>query len=681
MQISTRVFLTLGLSAFTSGIFANAETAIEELVVTGRKAPQSINSLIGEVGRLSGDDINRIGHAHIQEVAVRVPGVWLSRGDGQELLASIRSPVYTGAGSCGELMIAQDGVPIRPAGFCNVNQLFETNSEQAGGLEVWRGAGTVFYGSSAMHGVVNVLAPVIENNYLSLEAGYHDYQRIKLGWQTEHNSHRWQLAVNGNSNGSFKDDAGFDQQKITLSHGYTGSVWQSQSHLNITNLNQETAGYIAGFKAYDSSGWNDNNNPEAYRDAQSLRLSSQLHRTLGDNSALTVTPYLRYSDMAFIQHYLPGQAIEENGHKSAGVSGVYNQSLSDSVQLWLGMDLEVADIWVKETQENPDTGWGDVRYQGVHYDFAVESLQAALFANLEWQLTESVTLESGLRFEQLRYDYDNQMLSGSSRDDGSACAPSCRYYRPDDRTDSFDNLSGHLGVHIELDQNWSMYGRLASAYRAPQIGERYRLLNGQSVDQFEDKSLQSLEWGLRYFAEGLAAELSAYTMRKDDVILKASNNQTVGDGKTEHYGIEALLAAKLNKQWQLTLAAAWAHHEVDKASDLNGDSINGNRMDTAPEWQGSVQLSYQYQANAIAELEWVFMDDYFLDAENTARYDGHQLLNLRVQHQWSNQWSTTLRLKNLLDARYAERADYAFGSYRYFVGEGRGAFFEVKRSF
>jgi outer membrane receptor protein involved in Fe transport len=33
-----------------------------------------------------------------------------------------------------------------------------------------------------------------------------------------------------------------------------------------------------------------------------------------------------------------------------------------------------------------------------------------------------------------------------------------------------------------------------------------------------------------------------------------------------------------------------------------------------------------------------------------------------------------VRVRNLLDERYAERADFAFGNYRYFPGAGRSVY-------
>ena len=40
-------------------------------------------------------------------------------------------------------------------------------------------------------------------------------------------------------------------------------------------------------------------------------------------------------------------------------------------------------------------------------------------------------------------------------------------------------------------------------------------------------------------------------------------------------------------------------------------------------------------------------------------------------------WRLSLRAINLADTAYADRADYAFGNYRYFPGRGRAAFVEV----
>lgn len=666
--------------------------AVEEMIVTARREPENALRLIGQVARVSAQTLNEVGHAHLQEVAVRIPGVWLSRGNGQEMLASVRSPVFTGAGSCGELLVAEDGLPIRPTGLCNVNQLFEVNTEQAAGFEVLRGPGSVFYGSNAVHGVINSLSPEFNRDYISLEHGPHQYWRTKVGVGGSIDNQRVWLAVNGASDGGAKESSGYDQQKLSLKHrlnagildqaGVSDSV-EVETLFSWVNLNQETAGYIKGFESYEQADWEANANPEAYRDAKAMRFSTRVSGELSENQRWQVTPYARKSEMVFLQHYLPGQPEERNEQTSVGVQTSLQQALNESAVLWLGADMEWADMQVAEYQSETFISSSHSRYQGQHYDFGVRSQQWALYGNLAWQLSDRVETEFGLRWETLRYDYDNRMLGGSGQDDGSDCGGGdCRYFRAADRRDDFSNISGHAGITISLQDNLAVYGRVARAHRAPQINERYRLLEGQSVDEFEDKSIDSIELGARHHGDVFSAELSGYWMQKSDVVLKASNNATVGDGKTEHKGVELKGAYQFMDAWRFTTALAWAEHRVVSASDFSsGDNASGLSMDTAPQWVGSMQLRYQPSTAVFAEFEAAYMDRYYLDAANEHEYAGHTIYNALLGVSVNEQWQGRLRLQNITDERFAERADYAFGSYRYFTGEGRGLFAEVKRSF
>ena len=91
---------------------------------------------VGSASIIDAETLRLVGQTHIYETMVRVPGVWVSKGSEEEHLTAIRSPVYTGTGACGEFLYLENGVPIRPAGFCNINNLFEINSEQAARIEV-----------------------------------------------------------------------------------------------------------------------------------------------------------------------------------------------------------------------------------------------------------------------------------------------------------------------------------------------------------------------------------------------------------------------------------------------------------------------------------------------------------------------------------------------------------------
>ena len=66
------------------------------------------------------------------------------------------------------------------------------------------------------------------------------------------------------------------------------------------------------------------------------------------------------------------------------------------------------------------------------------------------------------------------------------------------------------------------------------------------------------------------------------------------------------------------------------------------------------------------------------DAENSFRYPGHSIANLRAGIGLSPAVEAVLRLNNLTDRDIADRADYAFGDYRYFPGRGRELFVEFR---
>ena len=58
----------------------------------------------------------------------------------------------------------------------------------------------------------------------------------------------------------------------------------------------------------------------------------------------------------------------------------------------------------------------------------------------------------------------------------------------------------------------------------------------------------------------------------------------------------------------------------------------------------------------------------------SATYPGHTVANLRLAWSATPSIRATLRTDNLFDRRFADRADFAFGNYRYFPARGRALF-------
>ncbi|HET6604810.1 MAG TPA: TonB-dependent receptor [Xanthomonadaceae bacterium] len=659
------------LAAVLAAAAAADDTArrLDAIQVLARPPAAAVTA---QVAQVDSEAIERVAPSHPNPLFARVPGAWISRGSGQESLIALRSPVLTGAGACGAFALLEDGVPIRPVGLCNVNELFELQFEQAAAVEVLRGPGTTLLGSNALHGAINVrphapgASPV---RAVSLDAGAHRFRRARATIAAA-DARVEALAA---ESGSFRRDESWSQHKLRLQWQWPGASGSPRALLALTRLDQETAGFVFGENAFADARRFGNANPEAFRDAQAARMHLRWLWPVAAGE-LGLTPYVRRDRMEFLQHFLPGAPLERNGSDSAGVQLRWS-SVSGRNDHVLGLDLERARGTLLELQAGPvqdgPPALREIRPPGRHYDYAVDADHAALFARTGYAATPSLRIEAGVRAETLRYRYENRMAAGNLREDGGACGfGGCLFNRPADRVDRFDEVNGELGlVHAGADSE--VFARVARAFRFPQAGELYRLQRGQDVADLAPEVLHGIEAGWRHFG-AVRTEVAAYAYDKRHVILRDAQGFNVADGRTTHRGLEAAVHwAPVDAAWvEGNLGYAIHRYAFDRAL-AGGETIDeGNEIDSAPRWLGAVRLGHRGRAGTF-ELEWLHQGGYFLDAANSARYDGHRLLHLRWQRELGAGWSLGARILNLADRRYAERADFAFGNFRYFPGEGR----------
>jgi iron complex outermembrane receptor protein len=653
------------------------EQAPEELFVTANRSSRTALDLIGNTAKISSESIRITNAQHIYELGVRATGTWISRGSGQENLTAIRSPVLTGPGACGAFLFLEDSIPIRPTGFCNVNELFEIPSELANAVEILRGPSNALFGSNGLHGTINVLMPEPGGEPAwngSLETGPDNFWRAKGGLSDE----KIALGILADNYSGWRESSGYDQQKVffRLDQDAADSTWRFG--FDYTSLNQDTAGFIRGEDAYkDSSLRKTNPDPDAFRNADSQRFYARWmpdadHALAGSD----VRFYARNSDMEFLQHFLPGKPLEENGQISSGIMASLEQAWGENSIYTVGLDLEVADGYLKEFQQ-ADIG-SPTRPQGLHYDYDVFSIMAAPFAQLEHSFGSAWTAVAGLRLEYLLYDYDNRMLDGNTADNGAPCAEPCLFSRPADRTDDFLNLAPNIGLNYRFNPSTTGYLTLSRGFAAPQVTELYRLQSGQSVADLDTETLDSLELGVHWSGSILYLEAAGFGMLKRNSVFRDANGFNLSDGKTRHYGIEAQADLNLDSGLYAGLAATYARHEYNFNRDVaRGEMIRkGNDVDTAPRTMGSLHVGYDIPPGLL-ELEWVHMGSYQLNAANTAKYDGHDILNLRGVWRIADRWAAAIRLNNIADDDYADRADFAFGSYRYLPARGRELFLEI----
>ena len=661
-----------------------AAEELEPVTVTAMPSPSPLVATPGNLGLIDGESVETVAPLHASEIFWRAPGAWVTENSGQESLVGIRSPVLSGAGACGAFLFLEDGLPARPAGFCNVNQLFELNLEQARSIEVVRGPGSALYGSNALHGTVNVLMPTPDTgrDYARLDAGPSDYLRGRVSAGVWDGMRGYRLSGQVARDGGWRDDSGYEQAKLNANWLSRSGTDERRAALAATTLRQDTAGYVTGFEAYrDSRLRRSNPNPEAFREADSVRASLGWLRDDGERR-VELRPYLRASQMRFLQHFLPGQPEEKNGQLSLGAQ-LNARSAAGGGTLHYGLDLELAEGFLEQFQADETEGVpppvAAIRPQGLHYDYEVRAYSVAPWVHWERPLGDRLSLGLGLRAERLGYRYDNRMLAGNTRDDGSECPGGCLYTRPADRSDRFDNLAPKLSLGWRPVPGQLAWFAVRRGFRAPQATELYRLQSGQVVADLDSERLDSLELGWRGTAGPAGWELAAFHMQKRNYIFRDGDGFNVADGRTRHVGLEAAFQWQLTPRLWLETAQTLARHtwRFDRDVGRGEVIVSGKDTDSAPRRFGSTRLSWRSEGGAELELEWLSMGAYWLDAANTARYDGHDLLHLRLRQPLDQGLHLALRLHNIGNRPYAERADFAFGEYRYFPGRERSLFVEV----
>ncbi|GLX80610.1 TonB-dependent receptor [Thalassotalea eurytherma] len=658
---------------------SNKAEDIEKIVVTNSRYATELGAISRSINIYDATLIEQVQVDHIQQVLNQQAGVFINRNSGQEMLLAIRSPVLTGAGACGSFLTMENGVPLRPTGFCNVNELFESHYELAERIEVIKGPSSVFYGSGGLHGGINIINTAAQSRspFIKGTVGQWGYQQLSFLANNDLNA----LSASISHDGGYRDESGFEQQKISFSNLTEYQGVDIQSTITATNLNQETAGYIVGKNSYkDRELSKSNPNPEAYRDAKAFRISQRYDF----NNGLMITPFARYSDMEFLQHFVPGKPVEKNQHYSFGVQNQYHWIYSSNLSVDVGLDIEFANISLLEEQDKPTEGSAFLMAtipEGKHYDYQVDALTVAGFVGANYALNDKFSVTGGVRLERIDYDYTNKMNAGRVDEDGNECGfGGCRFSRPENSDDNFTIASPKIGL-VYQEQNSAGFINVSHGFRAPQTTELYRLQREQQVSDLAPEEMVGIDASWSQTHDQMTYSIQAYWYEKSNVILRDNDYFYVSDGETEHKGLELSLSSLITNNVRVDANLAYARHIYANNPNLSVENIVGNDISNAPNLIGNAAAIYQTEGLELS-INAQYIDDYYLNPENTSTYEGHTVFHLRSKIEASPNLSLFINIDNLFDKKYAERANYSsFTGERYFPGLPRNIKASVKYEF
>jgi iron complex outermembrane recepter protein len=177
---------------------------------------------------------------------------------------------------------------------------------------------------------------------------------------------------------------------------------------------------------------------------------------------------------------------------------------------------------------------------------------------------------------------------------------------------------------------------------------------------------QSWEAGFRTALAGVVTfEATGYSMRLRDDILTFFNPSnglrlTQNAGATNHRGVEVGIGVGLARGLRLDGALSYAKHTYVEWQPRPGVDYTGNEMELAPRFIGNGRLSYRppFLSSGLVAVEWVKLGSYWMDPDNTHKYDGHDLFNLFATVPVMEHLELSGRVTNLADRRFAETSSF-----------------------
>lgn len=681
-------------AALLSGFAAWGDTPLGEVTVTGTREGQLKAETPATVDVIKGDTIREQRPTHPSQIMSQVPGVWVNVTGGEGHQTAIRQPLNTNP----VYLYLEDGVPTRSTGFFNHNALYEVNLPMSGGIEVSKGPGTALYGSDAIGGVVNVLtraAPLKPEAQVTGEAGQFGWKRMLVSGGNTVGDDGWRADLNLTSTDGWRDRTGYDRQTGTLrwDRALAGNA-MLKTVATFSNIDQETAGSSTITQSDYQNNPTRNYTPVSFRKVKAIRVSSAYEKEDG-NSLLSVTPYYRNDDMDLLANWSLGYdpTVYNTANQSFGVMMKYRQDFVPyRSRVIAGLDFDRSPGSRLEKALNMTTsGSGLTRIYSAYttgatiYNYDVTYQGVSPYVHGEMSPSEKLRLTAGLRYDNMRYDYDNRMSDAPTVVSGRV------YAHPGDTSRSYDHLSPKLGATYAFSADFNGFAAYNHAFRAPSEGQLFRPAAGAATDTVNLKPVKvdNFELGIRGKAgSGVSYEVSLYHMTKRDDILSyrdpaTSATQSVNAGKTLHRGIEVGVGADLAREWRFDLALSYARHTyeswVTKAGNVNVD-YSGKEMESAPRTIGNARLSYVPGAlnGGRMTLEWITLGSYWLDQANTGQYEGHDIFNLRANYPLNKSLEFYGSIANLTDKRFAESSQLTSGSMLYAPGMPRTVYAGVQ---
>lgn len=688
------VVSSIGYNPYSFSVSANTglialhqrESHLQELVVSASRGEATKRSDAPiAIATISSKTIQDAKPTTIDQVLNKVSGVNMVNLGNEQHQMSIRQPMTTKS----LFLYLEDGIPVRTTGLFNHNALLEFNMAAVKNIEVIKGPSSSLYGSEAIGGVVNFITqaptavPVLK---LSVQGSNRGYKRADA--QTSFSSGKWGVAVGGyyaDKHNGFLEYSDYRKATASARIDYHFSPQTTLTNsLTWLNYYSDMAGGIDSAMFVNRSF----KNPQTftYRTVEALRYRSTLthewnenskttasiiyrDNTIGQNPAYRVKDDYRKQGSTWIgKKDVAHGEINSSSFNSYAVITQHKQSLSWKKAVLIGgisMDLSPSTYTANYIRIKKDTATLKyVSYQGMDStltDYKTALNNYAAFANFEFSPVEKLRIVASVRYDFFHYNFDNHLKPSA-------------YSGSPDTVNQFSRISPKIGFTYNFSPRSGIYANYSEGFVPPQVTEMY---TGVKVPNLDASVFYNYEVGgwAELIKNKLSTDVSLYRLEGTNEILSVRNDDgsfaNQNAGKTLHKGIEWGVNATPVKDITLRVSGAYSQHTFTNFVE-KGVSYNANEMNGAPNWMYNSEVWYKpsFIKGLRMGAEWQHIGSYYADPQNTAKYGGYDVVNLRAGYQYKGVelWVNALNATNTYYAYNVSKS--AFG-YSYTLAEPR----------
>jgi iron complex outermembrane receptor protein len=324
----------------------------------------------------------------------------------------------------------------------------------------------------------------------------------------------------------------------------------------------------------------------------------------------------------------------------------------------------------------------------------------ALFANLDYDVSEQLNIGGGVRYSDDKKDF----LAQRTRSPFGAPATGILRTSPDTSEVSF-NVNATYAVSDDM----NLYARVARGYRAPSI--QGRLVFGDTLSVADKETVMSYEAGIKGKLPSARARFDAavfYYRAKDLQITAvgggANFNRLLNADKATGYGFEFNAEAEPVDRLLLTAGLSYNHTEIqdpnlftqpcgggctvlDPAGPLPGTvRIDGNSLPNAPKWIANVTAGYSWpvgEGEIFVFTDWAYRSKVNFFLYRSAEFSDDKLLEggLRLGYRAPGErWEVAAFGRNITNDKSLE-GGIDFNNLTGFVNDPRIIGVEVKTKF